>query len=122
MKSNYVLNRSTLYGTYTLNEDGSLSEYTIMQMMCAGPFVLKQDLVVKELDEASWSVGDEITLKKDTPVSFYSYDPYQHTLLMEVLHPDDSDNFIVYAKIDEDDRTISDLPLKEVFAGFRHDY
>ena len=122
VKSNYVLNRSTLYGTYTLNEDGSLSEYTIMQMMCAGPFVLKQDLVVKELDEASWSVGDEITLKKDTPVSFYSYDPYQHTLLMEVLHPDDSDNFIVYAKIDEDNRTISDLPLKEVFAGFRHDY
>ena len=109
-----------MFGTYTLLDDGSLSEHSVMQMMFSGPYVTKQDLKVNKVYEDS--IGGEIWLKAGTPVGFWMYDPYQGSLLMKVLTPYEEKCFLVYAQIDEDEGTINGKPLTEVFAGFRYDY
>ena len=119
-KNDYVLNLSSMFGTYSLLDDGSLSEYSVMQMMFSGPYVTKQDLKVNKVYEDS--IGGEIWLKAGTPVGFWMYDPYQGSLLMKVLTPYEEKCFLVYAQIDEDEGTINGKPLTEVFAGFRYDY
>lgn len=119
-KNDYVLNCSSMFGTYSLLDDGSLSEYSVMQMMFSGPYVTKQDLKVNKVYEGS--PAGEIWLKAGTPVGFWEYDPYQGSLLMKVLTPEEDKSFLVYAEINEDEGTINGKPLTEVFAGFRYDY